>query len=166
MNADRRPSGRTDEETPSRAPFRRRTPAPRRRAAARLLPITALSMFLVAGCLDRRLSITSEPSGAAVWVNDVEVGRTPVEASFTYYGRYEVQLEKDGYEPLRTRANAQGPIYEYPPFDLVATAIPADIETTIRWHFVLTPVQDEAASTPELEAALIERARALRARIE
>jgi hypothetical protein len=34
-------------------------------------------MLLLAGCVERRLTITSEPSGALVTVNSKEVGRTP-----------------------------------------------------------------------------------------
>ncbi len=118
------------------------------------------------GCLERRVSITSVPTGALVFINDVEVGRTPLEAEFTYYGEYDVRVEKDGFEPLRTVADATAPIYEYPPFDLVATAIPADFETVVPWHFVLQPTLETTLPAEELERGMMERAGALRARIE
>ena len=61
--------------------------------------------------VERRVSITSEPSNAVVYVNDVEVGRTPVDADFTYYGSYDVRIDNEGFEPLRTKAVARAPIY-------------------------------------------------------
>ncbi len=114
------------------------------------------------GCLERRVSITTEPSGALVYANDVELGRTPLEADFTYYGKYDVRVEMEGYEPLRTRAAANAPIYEMPPFDLAAMAIPVDIETVIRWHFVLQPAAESQGDPREIEDGLMERARELR----
>src|SRR3954462_11401197 len=85
------------------------------------------------GCLERRVSISSDPSGAVVYANDVELGRTPLEAAFTYYGTYDVRVEKEGFEPRGVRAKARAPIYESPPVDLLATAAPFRIETVVRW---------------------------------
>ncbi len=120
----------------------------------------------LSGCLERRVRITSDPPGALVTANDVELGRTPVEADFLYYGTYDVLLTKDGYEPLRTRAKADQPIHEYPPFDLAATALPARIEHVTRWDFKLEPTRESVESREELEAGLLERARAAREQIE
>ncbi|GJQ29553.1 MAG: hypothetical protein HBSAPP03_14370 [Phycisphaerae bacterium] len=117
------------------------------------------------GCLSRRVSITSEPSGATVWMNDVEVGRTPVQASFLYYGTYDVRVEHEGYEVLRTRARARTPIYEYPPADLAASAVPG-AESIVKWHFVLEPSLEHRLSKEDLETGLIERARTLRGQVQ
>lgn len=105
------------------------------------------------GCMQRTIHITSEPSGAQVYLNDVEVGRTPVEVGFTYFGIYDVRLRKDGYEPLVTSAKTDAPMHEWPGFDLVAMAWPGGTETNIRWHFELSPSDID-------EDALLERARA------
>ena len=120
----------------------------------------------LSGCLERRVRITSDPPGALVTANDVELGRTPVEADFLYYGTYDVLVTKDGYEPLRTRAKADQPIHEYPPFDLAATALPARVEHVTRWDFKLEPTRESVESCEELEAGLLERARAAREQIE
>lgn len=122
-------------------------------------------LALCAGCLDRTLVITSDPPGASVTVNDVEVGRTPVEAAFTYYGDYDLLLTLDGHEPLRTRATASAPVYEYPPLDLVAEAVPARIRNRVRWHFTLQPSPEASGPATQLEADVAERARALRERL-
>jgi hypothetical protein len=125
--------------------------------AAMLLALAALT-----GCVERRLVITSDPAGAAVFVNDVELGRTPVAASFTYHGLMDVRVIKDGYEPLRTRARASAPLYEYPPVDLAAEALPFEFENTVRWHFTLTPAFETTHDSMELEQGVIHRAADLR----
>ena len=111
--------------------------------------------LVLPGCMQRTIHITSEPSGAQVYLNDVEVGRTPVEVGFTYFGTYDVRLRKDGYEPLVTSAKTDAPMHEWPGFDLIAMAWPQGTETNIRWHFDLEPSDTD-------EDALLERARSLR----
>lgn len=114
------------------------------------------------GCLKRTISITSEPAGALVWVNDVEVGRTPTEVDFTYFGVYDVRLDLQGYEPIVTSREAKAPIYEYPGLDLIAELLPTTVETNIRWHFDLVPSPEMVLPREEVEAGLLERARRLR----
>jgi hypothetical protein len=119
-------------------------------------------LLCTSGCLERRVFITSEPAGALIYANDIELGRTPLEADFTYYGKYDVRVELEGFEPLRTVAKANTPIYEIPPLDLVSMAVPADIETEVRWHFVLAPALERTMDTATFEAQLLERAHGLR----
>ena len=45
------------------------------------------------GCVERRVWIDSNPPGALVWLNDAQVGRTPVDVSITHHGVYDVRLE-------------------------------------------------------------------------
>ena len=52
------------------------------------------------------------PAGALVWVNHREVGRTPLEIDFTYYGHYDVQLTREGSEPVITTAEANPPVWD------------------------------------------------------
>ena len=104
--------------------------------ALALLPLTCI------GCVQRTISITSQPEGALVYLNDEEVGRTPVDVPFTFYGTYDVRLEREGYQPLWTTAKADPPAWEYPGPDLIAEAIPG-AKSEVKWHFEL-----EAASAP------------------
>lgn len=122
----------------------------------------ALAVATLPGCLERKILVTSEPPGAIVEVNDVEIGRTPAETDFTFYGDYDVRVKLDGYDTVREKKTASAPLYEYPPFDLVATALPFDIENTVKWHFVLRP----ATTTPENEGAILDRARELRGLVD
>lgn len=112
----------------------------------------------LAGCVERRMVITSDPTGALVMLNDVEVGETPCEVDFTYFGVYDVRLKKDGFEPLATQAEAKAPFHEWPVVDLVALAIPLKKSTKVEWHFVLEPAAEDRAS-------LLERAEDLRGRM-
>ena len=110
------------------------------------------------GCVRRMLEVRSEPAGALVWLNDQEVGRTPLEVPFTWYGTYDVRLEKDGYEPLWTTGQAKMPWWEFPGPDLVAELIPG-AESRVQWDYRLTPA---AAADRVSRPALIERAQELR----
>jgi hypothetical protein len=117
-------------------------------------------VLLAAGCSSRRVVITSEPAGATVVANDVELGRTPLWADFRYHGVYDVLVTKDGFEPLRTSARARAPIHQHPPIDLLASPLSPD--TTIRWHFVLEPALESTTDRAAMEASLLERAHSLR----
>ena len=122
--------------------------------------LCAAATLLAPGCARRTISITSEPPGALVWINDQEVGRTPVSTDFRYYGTYDVRLRLNGYEPLRTSAKADAPLYEFPPIDLAAEA--AGTETRVHWHFVLQPAVESTLSGEALDSELISRANQLR----
>ena len=112
--------------------------------------------LIASGCVRRTISITSEPPGALVWLNDREIGRTPVDVDFTYYGEYDVRLVKDGYEPLVTSGKATPPVWDNVPLDLGAELWPEEINSRIAWHYELAP----ASSDP---AVLLDRASSMRA---
>jgi len=140
----------------------RRVPS-RPRHPALLLCCFAICHLPAAGCLKHSIQVTSEPSGALVWINDVEAGRTPLETDFTFHGTYDVRLEREGYEPLITKADADAPIQEFPIIDLAAEAIPITFHNTIKWHYVLTPLAERTEPKEQAEQELIARARAERA---
>jgi hypothetical protein len=113
---------------------------------------------LLGSCVERTITITSDPPGALVWLNEREIGRTPLDVEFLYYGEYDVRLEREGYEPLLTTGDAKAPVWDIAPLDLGAELIPAELHSQIEWHYVLQPRNDDSA-------ALIERAAALRRRV-
>jgi hypothetical protein len=123
--------------------------------------IRALTMVMVAavlaagaGCVERTITITSEPPGALVWLNEREVGRTPLDVDFLYYGEYDVRLERDGYEPLMTSGHAAAPLWDTIPLDLGAELVPAELRSHVRWHYVLEPRMDDAAALEARAATL------------
>jgi hypothetical protein len=87
--------------------------------AARLC-VAVLCLAVAAGCVERRMTIISDPPGAIAIVNGHEIGPTPAEVPsnlFVYYGVYEIRLLKDGYDPLLVHQQVDPPWYEYFPLD-------------------------------------------------
>ncbi|HIB00912.1 MAG TPA: PEGA domain-containing protein [Phycisphaerales bacterium] len=118
-----------------------------------ILFIIASSLML--GCVKRTISISSNPPGALVWVNDREVGRTPVSFNFTYHGEYDIRIEGEGSEPIMTTAWTDRPFWDAPFVDLAAEVAPINIDTKTVWHFELDPLKNN----PE---ELLQRAKKLR----
>ena len=85
-----------------------------------ILLIAALSC----SCVQRTMTVTSDPPSALVYMNNQEIGRTPLTRDFTWYGTYDVQLRKDGYETLNTKTAIIAPLWQWPPFDLLAELWP------------------------------------------
>jgi len=125
----------------------------------RLRSTFALAMlgltFGLTGCVQRTISITSQPDGALVHLNDEEVGRTPLRVPYLFYGTYDVRLEKDGCKPLWTKQKTKAPWWETPGPDLIAEMIPNN-KVEQNWHFELETI------TPAEEEALISRAQTMR----
>jgi hypothetical protein len=92
------------------------------------------------GCVERRLTIRSNPPGALVYVDDYEVGITPVSTSFIYYGTRKIRLVKDGYETLTVMQSIPPPWYEYVPLDFVSeNFVPGQIRDQRFLDFQLKP---------------------------
>lgn len=125
-----------------------------------------VGLVWLSGCgrQERVISITSEPSGALVWLNDVELGRTPVETSFTFFGTYDVRLALAGYEPVLTSREAVAPLHEAPGIDFVAAALPGTRRTRVEWHFELAALPTDDAGKRAAEGELLKRAGELRAK--
>ncbi len=115
----------------------------RRNRAAHLTLVAGLLACLSAtGCVRSKVVVTSDPPGADVHMNDVHLGRTPVEMPFTWYWYYDFQAELDGHETSVTRERFRAPVWLWPPMDLVMEAMPFHVHDTKRVHFDLAPVSD------------------------
>lgn len=105
---------------------------------------TTLLLLLVGavstGCVRRTVEITSTPSDALVWVNQVEAGRTPFSFEFTHDGIYDVRVSHEDCIPIATEASTEVPVWDLPGPDVVAELIPADFERVVEWHFELQPL--------------------------
>lgn len=88
-------------------------------ATGLVLIAAALATVCFSGCLHRRMTVRTNPPGALLYVDDYEIGTTPVSASFTYYGKRKIRLVKDGYETLTKMEDIPPPWYEYPPLDFI-----------------------------------------------
>ncbi|MEX2188624.1 MAG: PEGA domain-containing protein [Pirellulales bacterium] len=89
--------------------------APRRGALA--CALLAIALAASAGCMQRRMTIVSNPPGATAYVDGVEIGKTPVSHDFIYYGTREIRLVHDGYKTLTLLQPMSTPWYQVPPLD-------------------------------------------------
>lgn len=104
--------------------------------------------LLISGCVTHSLTITSDPPGAKVYVNDALKGETPVEYDFEWYGSYRLTLRKDGYQRLDDRKRLRAPSYLWIPFDLVMELLPLRIRDRQTWSYTLAPTPVLPTPTP------------------
>ena len=117
--------------------------------------------ILLAGCVERKLTINTEPQGARVVLNDQEIGTSPVTVSFNWYGDYWVRISKDGYETLNTHRRLHRPVYDRMPLDFIAQILyPGQIVDAYEWTFDLAP---KVYPTRE---QLLDNAQTLQSRLE
>jgi hypothetical protein len=99
-------------------------------------------IMLLGGCVERKLTVNTEPSGAVVWLNDEEIGTSPVTVEFNWYGDYKVHIFKEGYETLNTHKKLARPLHDKFPFDFIAEILwPKQIVDEYEWEFSLTSYQ-------------------------
>ena len=54
-----------------------------------------------------------------VYMDDQQIGTTPVATDFVYYGTRKLRLVKDQYETMTTYHTIAPPWYQIPPFDFI-----------------------------------------------
>ncbi len=96
-------------------------------------------IFLLVGCVERRLTINTEPEGALVFLNDEEIGVSPVTASFNWYGDYSVRISKQGHKTLNTHRELKPPLHDHFPFDFFTLLNPKRTVDSYEWRFKLAP---------------------------
>lgn len=126
-----------------------------------LMPFMAIvclaTVVAGAGCVQRRMTIRSNPPGALVYVDDYQIGTTPVSTDFVYYGTRKIRLVKDGYETLTVRQPFPIPWYEIFPLDFVSENLwPGEIRDERVVDLAMMPA---AATPPEEVVARAEQSR-------
>ena len=116
--------------------------------------LLALALAAVlTGCVRRTMTIRTEPSGALIYLNDEEVGRSDLTTDFTWYGDYDVVIRKEGYKTLATNWQVPRPWYEIPPIDFFVEVLwPGWIVDAHEREFALEP------ATPPTTQELLQRA--------
>lgn len=110
--------------------------------------IGLVCLLAVAGCVQRRMTVRSNPPGALVYVDDYQIGTTPVSTDFIYYGTRKIRLVKDGYETLTVRQPFPLPWYQVFPLDFVTENLwPGEIRDERVVDLAMMP----AAATPPEE---------------
>jgi hypothetical protein len=107
---------------------------------SKLLIAILLVCVVSSGCVRRRLTIRSNPLGAKVYIDDQQIGTTPVSTSFLYYGTRKIQLVKDGYATLTVKQKFSPPWYQVPPLDFVTeNLVPHELRDERIVEFELEP---------------------------
>lgn len=122
--------------------------------------VAAASLAGCAGGVDRTLVVESDPPGALVYLNDQEVGRTPAETPFLWYGTYDLALRQEGYQTVKVKPRVWAPWWQIPPLDLLAELVPIPLEDRRRLAYTMKPLPEVSADR------LIERAEQMRTRLE
>ncbi|MEE9392293.1 MAG: PEGA domain-containing protein [Planctomycetota bacterium] len=137
--------------------------------------ILAAALFC-GGCAQRILRIETEPSGALVFMDNREIGRTPIEMPFVYGGVREFLILKDErgpgpdqgpMKPLIVRQEVENFYFDTFPFDLFVELSPVAITDVHEFHFVLEPSDTLASYEVDPDAysdALKDRALEMSAR--
>ncbi len=109
----------------------------------RKLPNVALIILcgmicLCSGCVERKITIITEPAGALVSLNDEEIGASPVTVGFEWYGDYSVRITKEGFQTLKTHQDLKRPLRDRAPFDLFDDIFSKRTDE-YTWKFKLEP---------------------------
>lgn len=121
------------------------------------------------GCIKRSIGVRSDPPGALVYLDGLEVGKTPVDGiRFNFYGTRELVLYRDGHLVERRTVEINTPWYSYFPLDIFTELLnPWDIRDHRDFYFALkrtepaenATVLRHARETREIARARIEGAR-------
>jgi len=107
-----------------------------------ILLLLLAELVFVSGCVRRRLTVRTNPPGAVAYLDNVELGKTPISRNFEYYGKRELKLVREGYEPHVEMIHLRAPWYQWPGLDFVSEVlIPGTITDERVYPINLKPQQ-------------------------
>jgi hypothetical protein len=116
--------------------------------------------YFCEGAVRRRVTIRSNPPGALVFIDDQEIGVTPVSTSFIYYGTRKIQLIKDGYETVTVLRTFKPPWYQWAGIDFITeNLVRSEFHDERLVEFKLTPLRIKT------NKELVDRGNQLRQRV-
>lgn len=117
------------------------------------------------GCVERKMLIRSDPSGAPVWIDEKYAGETPLDRSFTFYGERRIRIgpvrDKSGkveYREVERVVNVEAPAYEAFPIDFFYEVLYPLTLTDAR-EFPLFKLPSAVETPPQPVAAQVEEIR-------
>ena len=116
----------------------------------------------VGGCVEQTMKVDSDPPGALVYLNQQEIGRTPLTRDFKWYGDYDVILRLEGYETLKTHEKVIAPAWNWVPLDMLAELWPFPIRDQRSFSYKLSPLDP----AKDESAGLLNRAAYLKGKLE
>ena len=113
-----------------------------RRFRLMILALLLAELVFVSGCVRRRLTVRTSPPGAVAYLDNIELGKTPISRNFEYYGKRELKLIKEGYEPHVEMIHLRAPWYQWIGLDFVTEVlIPGTITDEQGYSINLKPQQ-------------------------
>jgi hypothetical protein len=126
--------------------------------SGRIACIVSLSLLALGGCVDRIMTINSDPDGAVIFLNDQELGRTPLTHDFQQYGNYQLEVRKEGYVTVKGTQMMADPWWQWIPLDLVTELLPWHFQDRRHYHYSMA----EASTQPADAQVMLRRASQLR----
>jgi hypothetical protein len=111
-----------------------------RKLPALKLIIPCILLCFCCGCVERKITVLTEPPGALVALNDEDIGISPVTVGFEWYGDYSVRITKEGFKTLNTHKDLKRPLKDRVGFDLLDDTFHTRIDE-YTWTFKLEPYQ-------------------------
>ncbi|MBX3423680.1 MAG: PEGA domain-containing protein [Pirellulaceae bacterium] len=121
-----------------------------------LRPIIGLGLICLLtasmqGCVRKRLTVRTQPAGAAVYVDKQYIGTSPTATSLTYYGTREIEVVRDGYRTEKVFRTLNPPWYQLPPLDFVSDSLwPREVRDERVVDIAMVPQQ--VMSSDELQS--------------
>ena len=85
--------------------------------------VPALAAVFLGGCVERILTVRTEPEGARVFLDGQEVGESPCDVPFEHFGTRDVEVRLIGHRARREFVEIDPPWWQYTPFDFFAEVI-------------------------------------------
>ena len=105
--------------------------------------LLASLLLAVAGCVEQRIAVTSNPAGASVYYDGLFKGLTPSEFDFAWYGEHRFKLYLDGYQTVDELVMIRAPLYMRFPVDFGANLLPVTVKDQHPLHYDLVPLPSE-----------------------
>ena len=122
-----------------------------------------LTCGLLGGCVERLVTVRSDPPGAVVKLDDEEIGLTPCEFEYSWYGTREISVELPGHRSIRRLVELPPPWWQFFPFDFLTDVV---VPFTIRDRVNLRCSLDPEPATREEAKGVLKRAAEGRRRLD
>lgn len=124
------------------------------------LLVIATALLFPAGCVERELTIRSEPPGAMVYLDEEPMGYTPVTFPFYFYGYRTLKLQKSGFRTYEKVRHVKPPWWQWPVISIFADLQPFPLNDEQSFDVALEPIGEIP------RAAILERGKELRDRVD
>ena len=113
--------------------------------SARAAYLISFSLLALSGCVDRIMTVNTDPDGAIIYLNDQEIGRTPLTHDFQQYGNYQLEVRKEGYQTVKGSQEMEEPWWQLIPLDLVTELLPYRFQDRREYHYSMVLASTQPA---------------------